>query len=265
MSVYRSIAGLSEIAGDYDLLLCDVFGTLHDAGRTFPEALDAVALFRRRGGTVVLVSNAAEPVDALTLALEAKGIAGIADGIVSAGDVTRAVLRERRPGAVLHIGPERDRSVCDGVPTAPGATDADLIVCTGYPEDDTGLDDILREACRRGAPLICTNPDRSVTVGGRLLRFAGLVADRYRALGGVVTYTGKPGSLIYAAALSAARAATGRTFAPARILGLGDTPALDGGGALAAGFAAALLIPAEADPPDRLGGGCRFRLPTLIW
>jgi HAD superfamily hydrolase (TIGR01459 family) len=265
VSVYRSIAGLSEIAGDYDLLLCDVFGTLHDAGRTFPAALDALVRFRRGGGAVVLVSNAAEPGDALSPGLAAKGIAGVSDGLVSAGDVTRAVLRERRPGSVLHIGAERDRIVFDGVSARLDDTEADLVVCTGYPEDDTGLDDLLREASRRGAPLLCTNPDTSVVVGGRLLRFAGLVAHRYRALGGAVTDTGKPGPLIYAAALSAAREATGRTFDPGRILALGDTPALDGGGALAAGYAAALLTPAEADPPDLPGDGRRFRLPALCW
>ncbi len=73
MSVYyRLITGLSEIAGDYDLLLCDVFGTLHDAEGTFPPALDALARFRRGGGAVVLVSNAAESGDGLTLTLAAR-------------------------------------------------------------------------------------------------------------------------------------------------------------------------------------------------
>lgn len=265
MSVYRPIAGLSEIAEDYDLLLCDVFGTLHDAEGTFPPALDALACFRRGGGAVVLVSNAAELGYGLTLTLAARGITDVSDGLVSAGDVTRAVLRERRPNSILYIGSERDRRVIDGVSAGHGGAGAELIVCTGYPEDDADLDDILGEAHRRGVPMLCTNPDTSLVAGGRLLRFAGLVAQRYRKLGGVVTDTGKPGSRIYAAALAVAREATGRSFDPARILGLGDTPALDAGGALDAGYAAALLIPAEADPPERPGPGRRYRLPTLTW
>ena len=265
MSAFRPITGLSKIAGDYDLLLCDVFGTLHDAERTFPAALDALARFRHGGGVVVLVSNAAEPGDRLALDLAAKGIAGVSDGIVSAGDVTRVSLRERQPGAILHIGAGRDRTLFDGVAARLAEPEADLVVCTGYPEDDTELDGLLGEAFRRGAPMLCTNPDTSLVAGGRLLRFAGLVAQRYRALGGTVIDTGKPGPLIFAAALAAARAATGRTFDPARILGLGDTPALDAVGALAAGFSAALLAPSEADLPDLSGAGRRFRLPALIW
>ncbi|WP_411901415.1 HAD family hydrolase [Methylorubrum thiocyanatum] len=265
MSACRPVAGLAEIAGDHDLLLCDVFGTLHDAERTFPAALDALARFRGGGGTVVLVSNAAEPGPRLSATLAARGIAGVFDGLVSAADVARAIIRERDPDAILHIGPDRDRGLFDELPPMLDAPDADLVVCTGYPEDDAGLDAVLDRARRRGALMLCTNPDTSLRVGDRELRFAGLVAGRYRALGGAVVETGKPGPRIYAAAVSAAGLATGRAFDPARILGLGDTPALDAGGALAAGFSAALLAPARADPPAGPGAGRRYRLPALAW
>ncbi len=189
MSVYRLITGLSEIAGDYDLLLCDVFGTLHDAEGTFPPALDALARFRRGGGCGGAglkrgrVGRWADP------HARGRGIADVSDGLVSAGDVTRAVLRERRPDSILYIGSERDRRVIDGVSAGRGGAGADLIVCTGYPEDDADLDDILGEAHRRGVPMLCTNPDTSLVAGGRLLRFSGLVAERYRELGGAVTET----------------------------------------------------------------------------
>lgn len=265
MSVTWSIAGLSEIADAYDLLLCDVFGTLHDSGSTFHDALDALARFRQGGGVVVLVSNSAEPAPVLSATLAGRGIEVVFDALVSAADVARAIIREQEPDAILHLGPGLDRGLFEGLSPVIGAPDADLVVCTGYPEDDVHLDAVLGDAFRRGARMLCTNPDTSLIVGGRLMRFAGLVAERYRALGGAVTDTGKPGPLIYAAALSAAREATGRTFDPARILGLGDTPALDAGGALRAGYAAALLIPAEAQLPDQPGSGCRYRLPTLIW
>ena len=275
MTAFRPIAGLSEIAGDVDLLLCDVFGTLHDAERTFSPALDALACFRRGGGTVVLVSNAAEPRAHLSATLAARGIQGVFDALVSAADVTHDVLRERAilrepaamrgPVDVLHIGPERDRVLFDGLGIRLGSSAATPIVCTGYPEDDTDLDEVLVRASRRDALMLCTNPDTSLLVGERVLRFAGLVAQRYRSFGGRVVETGKPGPSIYAAALAAARRATGRVFHPARILGIGDTPALDAGGALAAGFSAALLAPPMCDLPDLPGAGCRYRLPALVW
>ena len=275
MTAFRPIAGLSEIAGDVDLLLCDVFGTLHDAERSFAPALDALVCFRRGGGAVVLVSNAAEPRAHLCATLAARGIRGVFDALVSAADVTRDALRERavvpEPGAArgpveaVHIGPERDRVLFDGLGITFGGSAAAPIVCTGYPEDDAELDDLLVRAARRDALMLCTNPDTSLVVGGRVLRFAGVVAQRYRHLGGCVVETGKPGPAIYAAALAAARGATGRVFDPARILGIGDTPALDAGGALAAGFSAALLAPPTGDLPDLAGTGRRYRLPALVW
>ena len=54
-------------------------------------------------------------------------------------------------------------------------------MCTGYPDSDDDLDAVLAVALRRGHRLLCTNPDTSLTVGARRLRFAGLVAERYRS------------------------------------------------------------------------------------
>ncbi len=227
-------------------------------------ALDALARFRRGGGAVVLISNAAEPGEGLTLTLAARGIADVFDGLVSAGDVTRAGLREKRPDSILYIGSDRDRRVIDGIPAGRGRGGADVIVCTGYPEDDADLDAVLGEAHRRGVPMLCTNPDTSLVAGGRLLRFAGLVAQRYRELGGAVTDNGKPGSRIYAAALAVAREATGRSFDPGASLARRHTRPRRGrrprrrlrGGAVDTG---------GSRSPERPGPGRRYRLPTLTW
>lgn len=223
-SPFMRATGLSEIAGRYDLLLCDVFGTLHDAHETFPEALDALARFRLGGGTVVLVSNAADPGPELAVSLALRGIAGLFDALATAGDVARAMIREQGPKTVFHIGPGRDQILFDGLGCRLDGPEADLIVCTGYAEVDADLDDALNAASRRGALMLCTNPDTTLRIDGQELRFAGLAADRYRTLGGVAVNTGKPGRQIYRAALDAAQTICTRDFAPERILGLGDTP-----------------------------------------
>lgn len=259
------VAGLSEIAGRYDLLLCDVFGTLHDARETFPEALDALTRFRSGGGTVVLVSNAADPGPKLATALAIRGIAGFFDALATSGDVARALIREQGPKTVFHIGPRRDQSLFEGLGCRLSGPEADLIVCTGYPEANADLDDALNVASRRGATMLCTNPDTALRIGEQELRFAGLVADRYRTIGGVALNTGKPGGQIYRAALDVAQTVRKRGFASERVLGLGDTPGLDAWGALAAGFSAALLAPEGALSPDLPGVGRRYRMPALVW
>ncbi|ACL58400.1 HAD-superfamily subfamily IIA hydrolase like protein [Methylobacterium nodulans ORS 2060] len=262
------VPGLRGLSDRYPLLLCDVFGVLHDATRVFPEALAALRAHRAAGGTVILASNAPDPGPHLARRLAAKGIAEVCDGIVSAGDVARAFLREQEPGTVLHLGTESDRILFEGLPCrlATGGEEPDLIACTGYPDEDHELDACLRDAVSRGLLLLCTNPDLQATVGARTLRFAGLVAARYRALGGVAVETGKPGAFIYRHALAVAAETAGRSFRSDEVLGLGDTPALDLAGALSQGFAALHVGPDPdgafplPDAPGRL-----YSLPTLRW
>jgi hypothetical protein len=49
----RLLRGLSEIAQHYDLILCDVWGVVHNGVACFPKTLDALIRFREKGGTVL--------------------------------------------------------------------------------------------------------------------------------------------------------------------------------------------------------------------
>ena len=55
------IAGLSVIADDYDALLCDVWGVLHNGRTAYPGVADALGRFRAKGGHVLLLPNAPRP------------------------------------------------------------------------------------------------------------------------------------------------------------------------------------------------------------
>lgn len=259
-----ALIGLSRLAEAYAVILCDVFGVLHDATRVFPAATGALAAFRARGGTVILVSNAAEPGPRLADALRVRGIPDAYDDLVTGADIARSLLDAAGVRRVHHIGPARDRVLFAGLPVTPVAVDAaEEIVCTGYPECDDDLDASLATALRRGLRLLCTNPDTSLTVGTTRLRFAGLVAERYRARGGRVVETGKPGALIYRAALDRAERLRGRPVEPARVLGIGDTVALDVAGALGNGFAALQI--GTAQPPPTEASARLYRMPALVW
>ena len=59
--VIRQISGLSEISDRYDAILCDIWGVLHNGVASFALASEALASFRRRGGVVVLITNAPRP------------------------------------------------------------------------------------------------------------------------------------------------------------------------------------------------------------
>ena len=53
-----TIAGLHELVGRYDAILCDVWGVLIDGRRHFPDAAAALRQFRAKDGRVVLITNA---------------------------------------------------------------------------------------------------------------------------------------------------------------------------------------------------------------
>ncbi|HAW56573.1 MAG TPA: TIGR01459 family HAD-type hydrolase, partial [Hyphomonas sp.] len=61
MTQLKFPGGLSEIAGQYDAILCDVWGVIHNGRDAFEEACVALVNFREQGGKVCLITNAPVP------------------------------------------------------------------------------------------------------------------------------------------------------------------------------------------------------------
>ena len=55
------IERFAPLARAYDVLLCDVWGVVHNGVAAFPAACDALQRFRAGGGTVILITNAPRP------------------------------------------------------------------------------------------------------------------------------------------------------------------------------------------------------------
>ncbi len=137
--IIRQIAGLSEISDRYDLILCDIWGVLHNGVASFAQASDALVSFRRRGGAVILISNAPRPSPPIARQVLKLGVSPDAfDAVVTSGDVTIGLMEQQAGDRVLHIGPERDLTLLDAVAEATGARpklvsleDAQYALCTG--------------------------------------------------------------------------------------------------------------------------------------
>lgn len=231
------VHGLSELAPGRDLLICDIWGVVHNGIEAFADSCAALARFRAGGGTVVLVSNAPRPFTSVMTQLEHLGVPRDAyDAIVTSGDITRGEIVARGSAPVYLIGPARDRPIFDGLEaTFAGPDEAAYVVCTGLFDDETETAETYREAltgfAARGLPLICANPDLVVERGTDLVPCAGALAALYRELGGEVVYAGKPYGPIYEAALGMAARIRGRATAGERILAIGDSIHTDVAGA----------------------------------
>jgi len=223
----------STLAGDYDAVLSDVWGVIHNGVASFPDACGALTRFRANGGQVILITNAPRPGAVVVRLLDRLAVPRDSyDAIVSSGDVTRAVMVNRPGKAVFHIGPERDLPIFDGlglqfVPME----DADYVVCTGLTNDEieTPQDyrDLLKRIRDRGLFMLCGNPDLVVERGDKLVYCAGALADLYGELGGEVLYAGKPYRPIYDQALECVTAARGQTPPLRRVLAIGDSVRTD--------------------------------------
>lgn len=235
------------LAGRYDLVLCDVWGVLHDGLSGLPLADDALARYRRGGGRVILVSNAPRPGHLVAGQLDAFGVSREAyDGIVTSGDLTRSEIRRRGAEAFFHIGPPRDLPLFEGLEAVSGDLDrASYVVCTGLDDDEseTVADyvSVLRRMRERDLPMVCANPDLIVERGHRLITCAGALAAAYEEIGGSTFTAGKPHRPIYEAALAAGEEVAGRPIDPARILAVGDAIRTDVAGARAFGIDVLLL------------------------
>lgn len=258
----------ATIADRYDVLLCDVWGVIHNGVAAFPEAVDALTRFRARGGRAILITNAPRPSSVVIDLLDGMKVPHEAyDAIVSSGDVTREVVTERVHEGVFHLGPPRDLPLFENLPVRfVGPEHADYVVCSGLFDDETeapeDYDDLLSQLLARKLFMICANPDVVVERGNTLVYCAGAIADRYAGRGGNVLFAGKPHAPIYQAALARAGVDPARREARSRVLAIGDSVRTDITGAvqfgvdalfITAGIHAEELGTRDRPDADRLG------------
>jgi HAD superfamily hydrolase (TIGR01459 family) len=257
------IERFEPLARDYDVLLCDVWGVVHNGVTAYPAACDALARFRAAGGTAVLVTNAPRPGASVQRFIDNVGVPREAyDTITSSGDVTRGVVESRLGERLFRLGPDRDLPIFAGLDVTFAPLEAaDYVVCTGLFDDTTETPDSYRDMLARmharSLFMVCANPDVMVERGNTLVYCAGALADAYVALGGHALYCGKPHAPIYETALAKAAALRGASPPLKRVLAIGDSVRTDLKGATSYGIDSVFVISgihAEAhggrDTPD---------------
>jgi len=263
----RIVESLEQIAAPYDVLYCDLWGCLHDGLRLYPDAVDALVAFRKRGGAVVLMTNAPRTHHAVGRRLDRMGLPADAwDVIVSSGDATQEAMLMGAAGQRLwHLGPDKDddlftetpawladRPTIERVPLEA----AEGIVCTGPFDEFTDRPEDYRArfllAKVRDLPLLNANPDLVVDLGDRRIPCAGALAALYAEMGGRVLSFGKPHPPIYD--LARRRLADrGISYDNDQVLAIGDGILTDIAGARSEGIDALFVtggLEAQRFGPD---------------
>lgn len=219
---------IAELAKNYDAWLCDIWGVMHNGEKAHEAATHACQEFMKQGGHVVLITNAPRPFHAVEKQFERFKITKDSyNGIVTSGDVTRALIKANAHLPMFHLGPERDTSVMDGISV--NLTDqeqADILLCTGLFDDDhetpEDYTEMLQKFAARNVKMICANPDIQVERGHKLLYCAGALAQEYNRIDGHVLYAGKPYAPIYQEARKKLNEIAGNEIEKSRVLCIGD-------------------------------------------
>jgi HAD superfamily hydrolase (TIGR01459 family) len=278
----KRIAGLREIADQFDLFLVDQYGVLHDGVTAYPGAIDGLAEIASRGRKIIVVTNSGKGAAANMARLRGLGFAGSRlDAVVSSGDVALHCVKSGalgppfaagaaacvigRPGDSYAFSPDEFKLVAR-------PQDAAFLVFAGSDAPRMSLETYRRDltsVAKARVPAICANPDIAMIRDGELVPAPGAIARVYVDLGGAVEYVGKPYAPIFTHAVAAAALGPG-----ARVVMIGDSPEHDVAGARAMGLSTLLVrtgIHSHLTEQEllriceRCGGVPDFLVPTFEW
>ena len=261
----KLIPGISSITPDYDGFILDLWGVIHDGIKLYAGVVDTLENLRSAGKSFIMLSNAPRRSSAVVELMTGMGVPEkYCNHVMSSGEATWQELRDRADpwyddigGHCLHIGPERDRNLLDGLDfeIVDDPSKVDIILNTGPWRDDERVEDyedLMKQAAELAVPMLCANPDLVVIRGGVRIICAGALAARYEELGGRVRYLGKPYPSIYPHCFEMLGVADRR-----RILAVGDSLRTDIAGAKAAGIDSLLVLGGIHGDEVGMAGGAR--------
>lgn len=239
----RLIKSIGEIADQFDAIVLDQWGVLHDGTTPYDGAIDALVALAANGARLGVLSNSGKRSDLNIQRIADKGFAPtLFNCVMTSGE---AMWRDAdggklagRKAFVVSAKPLDAAQWATGLDMSfvTNLTEADVVLIMGLPEGDDAPTqnalDALRDAIvTHGAPVYCSNPDRaSPRAGGRLAVSPGALAHDIVAAGGKVAFYGKPHSQVFCAIEQAME------VAPNRILMVGDSLEHDIAGAAKAGW-----------------------------
>jgi HAD superfamily hydrolase (TIGR01459 family) len=224
---------------NYRVILCDIWGVVHDGVDLYPNATARLRQWRDQGRKVILITNAPRTAEAVEAQLGRIGLPRDCwDGVSTSGEAgIAAILALAHPTGFM--GTWQDREILEARGLAfvkDGFTD---IAVTGLDDERAHVEEYrgqLEAMADRDVLFHCFNPDRIVIRGGVPEPCAGALADIYEGLGGRIEWYGKPHHAIYDYAMSLAGN-------PPRnaVLAVGDALVTDMLGAAAQGFDAVFV------------------------
>jgi HAD superfamily hydrolase (TIGR01459 family) len=228
----HKISGLRDIVQDFDAMLIDQFGVIHDGQKLYPGAAEVMAELHRLNIPAIIMTNSGKRAQSNNERVVKMGVprAQFVD-CVSSGEVAYRSLNVRR---AFLIGKQGEDYGFDPIAFVDDPHDAEVMLILGSNAPATSLADYAELFEGMMLPAICCNPDKLMLTPQGLQPAPGAIASVYEGQGGHVTWIGKPYAGIYEYALA-------RLSNPTRVLCIGDSAEHDVAGGRGAGLSTLLV------------------------
>jgi len=233
------IDSISAIASEYDVIVFDQWGVLHDGSTPYPGAVAAIESLTT---TSAVLSNSGKRSAPNLARITAMGFGEEAfAAVMTSGEALwRDINRGNTAGSRFFAV---ERAVGDAAAWADGlditlvATPeaSDAVLMMGLPDGSSlqDWDTKLKTWCDLQLPMYCSNPDRQSPRADGLVISPGALAYSYQGMGGRTSFYGKPHRPVFRA--------IEEVFGGGRYLMVGDSMEHDIAGACAAGWDSVLI------------------------
>ena len=210
MNATEKVSNLNKIISDHSVFVFDLCGIVHDGQELIQDAVKFIYHLKDLGKDIVFLSNASRKRSAMKDVLVSFGfVIDDSYNIVTSGEFFLHRVKNDPSLSIrnkfFNIGTGYSYFE-DGVMHFVHTIDeCDYIIITLIAENLDNLqifEEKLEEAAKKGKPALCINPDIYAPHGDITLYTPGYFANKYKNLGGKVTYFGKPHTPIYEFALS---------------------------------------------------------------
>ncbi|MDJ0994018.1 MAG: TIGR01459 family HAD-type hydrolase [Dinoroseobacter sp.] len=230
---------LEDVAPQYDAIVFDQWGVLHNGTEPYLGAPKAIAALNQAGQPAAVLSNSGKRAQPNEARIKSIGFSKVwFDHVMTSGE---ALWRDIQSSQVPHstffaIERESGDAVAwaeglQGLVFTPSVNTAEAVLLMGLPDGSSAAPwkQTLETALENKLTVYCSNPDRiSPRGGGKTVISPGALAHDYQDAGGTVVFYGKP----HAPVFKSLEAALGTS----KILMVGDSLEHDIAGAYNVGW-----------------------------
>lgn len=202
----RHLDTIKEIASDYDAIVLDQWGVLHDGTLPYGAAIEILSELKACGSRLAVLSNSGKRAAPNADRITAMGFEpDLFEHVMTSGEALWTDIRDQRINEMRFYAIERSEGDAQhwarglDIELTQSLQDASAVLLMGLP-DGSKLHDwtsFLEEALNAQIPVYCSNPDRQSPRANGLVISPGALGFAYRDMGGKTVFYGKPHAPIF--------------------------------------------------------------------